>query len=59
MKETNDGQNLDLELCKELGIVELDARLDLAFDPLSTILAAVPTNGNCHGCNAKCGVKLN
>jgi hypothetical protein len=39
----------------DLGIIELDDRLEFSLDPLSQLALAPsvrPTNGNCNGCNA-------
>ena len=39
----------------DLGIIELDDRLEFSLDPLSQLAIAPsvkPTNGNCGGCNA-------
>lgn len=42
------------DLAHDLGIIDLDDRLEFTFDPLSNILvtrpAPAPTNGNCFLC---------
>jgi hypothetical protein len=55
MEETK--KNQEQQASDELEIVELDDRLDMAFDPLSMLLAPRPTNGNC-GNSQCCGGKL-
>lgn len=52
-----DEKKINLEqLGEELEIVELDERLDMAFDPVSMIISPRgPLNGNC-GNTQCCGV---
>jgi hypothetical protein len=47
-----DTRKQELPISEELEIVELDERLDMAFDPLGLVISRVPTNGNCN--NSQC-----
>jgi hypothetical protein len=42
----DNGKPQDLSIPETLEIVELDERLDMAFDPIGTILVAVPVETN-------------
>jgi hypothetical protein len=50
MEDTRNNQLLPVPEIPE--IIELDERLDMAFDPLGIIVEIVPTNGNCS--NSQC-----
>ncbi len=52
MTDTNERQELQ-SADDDLGIVELDARLDMAFDPLASILTSIVVQAN--DCNNNCG----
>lgn len=49
-------EQLAKQLADELGIIDLDDRLEFTFDPIGHILVATqpkqppPTNGNCYVC---------
>ena len=48
----NSKKNQELAVPEIPEIVELDERLDMAFDPLGMVVEIVPTNGNCS--NSQC-----
>jgi hypothetical protein len=53
MTKTTENQDSQRSTNEELGIVELDARLDMTFDPLAAILD--PTTAQANDCNNNCG----